>query len=77
VIENNAGFLTGWSERTAYLEEGINTLLNRTQNEHFNEMDRDNFYHLLSAYRGVSAALLEYSGNAKLIDWAEWREARF
>ena len=76
-IEDNAGLLTGLPKKTGHLEERINTVLNRTQNEHFSELDRDNFYRLLSAYRGVSAALLEYSGNVKLIDWEEWREARF
>jgi len=75
--DEKAGFSTGLTEMTGYLEAGIENVLKRAESMQLDEMDRDYFYHLIGAYRGISDALLEYFGNIKLIDWEEWREARF
>ena len=39
--------------------------------------DREDFYRLLGAYRGVLKALIEYTESAGDSDWARWREERF
>ena len=58
------------------LEERIRgTLDNAT--ERLSDQDGENFYGLLGAYRGVSEALVDYSEDAGVIQWARWREARF
>jgi len=76
-VDDKAGFSSRLTEITGYLEARIEKVLKRAESKQLNETDRDDFYHLIGAYRGVSDALLEYSGNAELIDWEEWREARF
>ena len=77
MVENQAEFYIKLTEITDSLESRIKTILNRIEDDQLSEIDKENFYRLLGAYRGVSDALLEYSGNASLIDWTEWREARF
>jgi hypothetical protein len=58
------------------LEERIRgTLDNAT--ERLSDQDGENFYGLLGAYRGVSEALVDYSEEAGVIQWARWRETRF
>ena len=44
---------------------------------HISDQDGENFYRLMSAYRGVSDALAVYVASAGAIDWAPWREERF
>ena len=77
MIENQVEFYLKLTEITEFLESRIKIILDRIEDDQLSEIDKENFYRLLGAYRGVSDALLEYSGNARLIDWAEWREARF
>ena len=45
--------------------------------ENISPQDGENFYRLLSAYRGVSDALAMYVDSAGVIDWAPWQEERF
>ena len=77
MIKNQAEFNLKLTEITESLESRIKKILDRIEDNQLSEIDKENFYRLLGAYRGVSDALLEYSGNAGLIDWTEWREARF
>ena len=76
IIENGTGFRNKTGKITGHLEARIETMLNNTDYDQISEMDRDNFYRLLGAYRGISDALLEHSGNARLIDWEEWHDSR-
>ena len=39
--------------------------------------DRENFYRLLSSYRGLSEAVINHARIADKIDWPRWRETRF
>ncbi|NOQ65304.1 MAG: hypothetical protein GQ582_12405 [Methyloprofundus sp.] len=50
---------------------------NEIESSPLSDRDRENFYHLLGAYHGVSSALLNYSENAQGINWVEWQEAKF
>jgi hypothetical protein len=59
------------------LEERIKDALDKTPEGQFSDQDAENFYRLLGAYRGVSESLVDYAGNADVIDWAPWREERF
>ena len=77
VIENQASFYTQLTDITEHLESRIKTIFDNIEDKHLSRMDKENFYRLLGAYHGVSQALLEYSANANLIDWAEWSEVRF
>ena len=77
IIENGTGFRNKLRKITGHLEARIETVLNKTDYDEISEMDRDSFYRLLGAYRGISDALLEHSGNARLIDWEEWHDSRF
>lgn len=76
VIENQVAFRTQLNAITTHLELQIETILNGVADEQLSEMDRENFYHLLGAYHGVSNALLEYSENAHSINWTVWQETR-
>ncbi len=63
--------------RTSQLELRIKKILNEIKDDQLTEQDKRNFYQLLGAYKGVSDSLLEYSANARQIDWYTWQEARF
>ncbi len=76
VIENHTEFQTQLTDITTHLETHIKTLLNEIEDDQLSERDKENFYRLLGAYHGVSNALLDYSDNAQLINWAEWQETR-
>lgn len=77
IIENSTGFRDNLRKVTGHFEARIETVLNKTDYDQVSEMDRDNFYRLLGTYHGISDALLEHSGNARLIDWEEWHDSRF
>ena len=57
-----------------HLEEKIQTSLNNAQ---LNSDEEENFYRLLSAYRGASHALLDFIDEAANVDWRIWYEERF
>jgi hypothetical protein len=59
------------------LENRIRTVLNKLTPEQVEPGERDNFYRLLGAYRGVSNALIGHAANASSIDWSRWQEERF
>jgi uncharacterized membrane protein YccC len=61
----------------ADLEHRIGEALATVQVGQLSERDEENFYRLLGAYRGASAALIAYSATAVDIDWAAWHEERF
>jgi hypothetical protein len=59
------------------LEESIKKALNKTDEGQLDDLDGENFYRLLGAYRGVSEALINYAEHAATIDWAQLKEERF
>ena len=59
------------------LESRIDALRPSGSDAPLNDDDWRRFYTLLGGYRGVSGTLLAYSDEARLIDWASWREERF
>ena len=77
VFENQEAFRMKLTEMTGHLESRIETILDKVEKDQLSRVDKENFYRLLGAYRGLSDALLEYSENARLIDWPELREVRF
>jgi len=65
------------SEGTEQLEARIKETLNKTTKGQLSTQDGENFYRLLGAYRGMSNALIDYTGSTDDIDWSYWREPRF
>jgi uncharacterized membrane protein YccC len=68
---------TGLEQMMARLDSRIHETLDRSAGDPLSASQDENFYRLLGAYRGVSEALVEYTGNAGNIDWTGWREERF
>jgi len=62
---------------TEQLEARIKETLNKTTEGQLSMQDGENFYRLLGACRGMSDALIDYTGSTDDIDWSYWREARF
>jgi len=65
------------SKGTEQLEARIKETLNKTIEGQLSMHDGENFYRLLGTYRGMSDALIDYTGSTDDIDWSYWREARF
>jgi len=59
------------------LEARVEETLNKASEEQLSAQDREHFYRLLGAFRGLSETLIGYVANAAAIDWVRWREARF
>jgi hypothetical protein len=59
------------------LENRIRCVLNGLTAKQVEPHDRENFYRLLGAYRGVSNALTSHAANVSAINWSCWREERF
>ena len=70
-------FRTGLDRITEHMEARIKEVIDKASDVQASDQDAENFYRLLGAYRGVSEALVEYAGNADVIDWDRWREERF
>jgi len=70
-------FRTRLDEITRHLEARTQEVLDKAADGQLSDQDAENFYCLLGAYRGVSDALVDYAGNADVIDWPRWREERF
>jgi uncharacterized membrane protein YccC len=70
-------FHTALNRVVAHMETRIQDALNKAPAGQFSDQDAENFYGLLGAYRGVSAALVDYVGTAGVINWTPWREERF
>ena len=76
MIENQTVLRSELTKIIAHLESRIESLLNTPEADQLTLTERTNFYHLLAAYRGVTDRLLDYTGNAKAIQWERWSEAR-
>lgn len=65
------------SAKLEHLEGRIEETLNKAEEGEISDLDGENFYRLLGAYRGLSDAVVEYAGSAQGIDWEPWRDSRF
>ncbi len=68
---------TGLDERLAALEKRIQQCLDGEQGIGLSSSDQQNFYRLLSAYRGTSEALLDFAQQAASVEWKPWYQERF
>ena len=59
------------------LEARIKETLDQTTEEQVSAWEREHFYRLLGAFRGLSETTVQYVVHAAAIDWGRWREARF
>jgi hypothetical protein len=59
------------------LEGRIEDTMTAAADDQISGQEGENFYRLLGAYRGLSEALVNYSGSTVTIDWTRWREERF
>jgi len=59
------------------LELRVEESLNKATEEQLSRQDREHFYRLLGAFRGLSETTVQYVVHAAAIDWGRWREARF
>ena len=60
-----------------HLEHQVATVLDSARDEKFSVENAENFYRLLGAFRGMSEALINYTGSTSRIDWKRWREEPF
>ncbi len=61
-----------------YLENHLETTINKTINDHsIHDVNRENFYLLLGAYKGLSNAIIKYAKVAENIRWEHWQESKF
>ena len=63
--------------RLGDLERRIEETLNTIGEGKLSDQEREDFYRLLGAYRGLSEAALDYATTVDGIDWSRWRESRF
>ncbi len=63
--------------RLAGLEPRIEEAFASVEKGAFSAQDSENFYRLLSSYRGLSEAVVSYTRRAETFDWPRWRETRF
>ncbi len=63
--------------RMARLEPRIEEAFARVDTSAFSAEDSENFYRLLSSYRGLSEAMANHARIAQGFDWPRWRENRF
>ena len=59
------------------LENCIEHVMDQDKEQAMDGTQGVNFYHLLGAYRGMSAALLKAEHQAGAINWPRWSEERF
>jgi hypothetical protein len=59
------------------LEARVEETLNKASEGQLSAQEREHFYRLLGAFRGLSETLIGYTVTTAAIDWARWREARF
>jgi uncharacterized membrane protein YccC len=65
------------TNRLASLETRIEETFGKAGDGELSDQDRENFYQLLGAWRGLSEAGVNFVHIANGINWAQWREARF
>jgi len=75
-LKNQSEWRTLMTTTLGLFESRITSILNDIDNTQISETDKENFYHLLGAYRGISDATLAYSSTAQLINWDQWYESR-
>ncbi len=63
--------------RLGDLERRIEETLNTVGEGGLSDQEREYFYRLLGAYRGLSEAALDYAATSDGIDWSHWKESRF
>lgn len=76
-IGEHEAFGTGLDRIMGHMETRIMESIDKAVDGQFSGQDAENFYRLLGAYRNVSEALIDYTGNADVIDWTHWREEHF
>jgi hypothetical protein len=59
------------------LQDRIEVALDGVSEAQVSVRDAEQFYRLLGSYRGLSEALIEYAGCARVVDWDRWREEKF
>ncbi len=59
------------------LEVRIKETMSKATEGQISDRDSENFYRLLGAYRGVSEAIVAYTGIAGTINWSPWYEEKF
>ena len=61
-----------------HLEDKIEQTLNKTDSdETLSDLERENFYLLLGAYRSLSETTIQYAEIAESINWKPWKEEVF
>lgn len=76
VVETQAALRNKLADIAKHTESRVEAILDGNGDDQLSRADQERFYQALGAYQGLSAALLDYSGNARHIDWAEWHESR-
>lgn len=76
-VENQNRFHTELTHIMDHMNMRIEETVDKAAGSDITDQDGENFYRLLSAYRGVSDALAVYVASAGAIDWAPWQEERF
>jgi uncharacterized membrane protein YccC len=61
---------------TARLEASIKKVFQTGDNQ-LNKEQCEDFYCLMDAYQSLSESLVDYAGNAGMINWTQWQEERF
>ena len=74
---NKERFRDKLTEIMNHFEERIKETLNKNGKSQLSAQDGEKFYRLLGAYRGVSEALVGYTGSTDDIDWSHGHEERF
>ena len=62
--------------RLGHLEDRIEKALDKAPAGAISQLDGENLYRLLGAYRSASEAVIAYARAVGGIDWARWREDR-
>ncbi|MCK5355749.1 MAG: FUSC family protein [Methyloprofundus sp.] len=75
-LKNQSEWRTLMTATLDLFESRMTSTLNNIDNTQLSGADKENFYHLLGAYRGISDATLAYSSTAQLINWDQWYETR-
>ena len=65
------------NEIVEHLEARVEETLNKATDEQLSIQEREHFYRLLGAFRGLSETIINYAASTAPIDWDRWREARF
>ena len=65
-------------ETICHLEDHMEEAMNKKiTGKTISNQDRENFYLLLGAYRGLSEVIMQYAEIAEQINWKHWQEEVF